>query len=182
MTIDEAQREMRSVYLDGVVGSFVSSAVWFASTAFAALGARNTAMLTLIVGGAFIFPLTLLVLRVLGRSTAVGRENPLSFLAMQVAFTIPLAIPLVLAAARSHGEWFYAGFLIVVGAHYVPFVTLYGLRLYAVAGGSMVAAGIAVPSLRPGDFTVGGWLGGALLALLGVVLAIGRAARERRTP
>jgi len=28
MTLPDAQREMRSVYLDGAVGTFVSSALW----------------------------------------------------------------------------------------------------------------------------------------------------------
>jgi len=113
MTIREAQEEMRRVYVNGAVGSFVSGAIWLASAALAATGSRNQAVLALVLGGMFIFPLTLLALRLLGRSTAVRKENPLSFLAMQVAFTIPLAIPLVLAAMQHRPEWFYSGFLIV---------------------------------------------------------------------
>ena len=179
MTIREAQQEMREVFIDGAAGSFVSSALWLASAALATWGSRTQAMVTLVLGGVLIFPITLRVLRLIGRSATVRKENPLSFLAMQVAFTIPLAIPLVLAATAHKAEWFYAGLLIVVGAHYLPFVTLYGLPIYAVAGGLMVAAGIVLPSQRPGDFTAGGWLGGALLALLGVALAAGHAARAR---
>ena len=59
---------------------------------------RTTAILALVLGGVFIFPLTTLVLRLSGRPASLRRENPLGFLAMQVAFTIPLAIPLILAA------------------------------------------------------------------------------------
>ena len=54
----------------------------------------------------------------------------------------------------------------MVGAHYLPFVTLYGLPIFAIAGGLMVTAGILLPSLRPGEFAIGGWLGAVLLALL----------------
>ena len=179
MTIREAQQENRDVFIDGTVGQFVSSAIWLVSAAIATWGGRNQAATVLVVGGVFIFPLTLLVLRALGRSTTLSKENPLTFLAMQVAFTVPLAIPLVLAAAAHRPEWFYAGFLIVVGAHYLPFVTLYGLPQFAIAGGLMVAAGILLPSQRPGDFAIGGWIGGVLLALLAVALAAGRAARAR---
>jgi hypothetical protein len=180
MTIAEAQREMRTVYLDGAVGPFVSGGIWLCSAALGTWGSRMSAVLALAGGGVFTFPLGLLVLRLLGRPASVSRENPLSALAMQVAFTIPLAIPIILAAMQGRPEWFYAGFLIVVGAHYLPFVTLYGLPVYAVAGGLMVLTGFALPSLRPGDFTAGGWVGGLLLLILGVVLLAGRAARARR--
>jgi len=179
MTIREAQEESRSVFLGGAVGQLVSSAIWFASAALATWGSRNTAMLALIAGGVFIFPLTQLVLRALGRRAALSRENPLSFLAMQVAFTIPLAIPLILAATAYKPEWFYAGCLIVVGAHYLPFVTLYGQPIFAVGGALMAAAGILLPRYRPGDFALGGWLGGAMLAVLGVALGLAHAARGR---
>jgi len=182
MTIREAQEEMRRVYVDGAIGPFVSGAIWLASAALASAGSRTPAVLALVLGGVFIFPIGLLVLRVLGRPTAVRKENPLSFLAMQVAFTIPLAIPLILAAAQHRSEWFYSGFLIVVGAHYLPFVTLYGLPHYAIAGVLMVAAGVALPSLRPGEFALGGWVGGGLLVALGVALVLGRRARARHSP
>ena len=182
MTIREAQEEMRQVYVDGAIGPFVSGAIWLVSAALAAAGSRTLAVNVLVFGGVFIFPLGLLVLVALRRPTAVKKENPLSFLAMQVAFTIPLAIPLILAAMRHRSEWFYSGFLIVVGAHYLPFVTLYGLPHYAIAGGLMVAAGIALPSLRPGDFALGGWVGGAMLIVLGVVLLATRGARLRHSP
>jgi len=179
MTIREAQEESRAVFLGGSVGQLVSSAIWFASAALATWGSRNTAVLTLLGGGMFIFPLTTLVLRVLGRRASLSRENPLGFLAMQVAFTIPLAIPLILAATAYKPEWFYAGCLIVVGAHYLPFITLYGQPIFGVAGMVMAAAGILLPRLRPGEFAVGGWLGGGMLAAMAIVLGIAHAARPR---
>jgi hypothetical protein len=181
MTIREAQEESRAVYLGGSVGQLVSSAIWFASAALATWGSRNTAVLTLLAGGVFIFPITTLVLRALGGRASLSRENPLGFLAMQVAFTIPLAIPLILAATAYKPEWFYAGCLIVVGAHYLPFITLYGQPLFGLAGMIMATAGILLPRFRPGDFALGGWLGGAMLAVLGVVLGAAHAARPRAT-
>jgi hypothetical protein len=179
MTIREAQEESRAVFLGGSVGQLVSSAIWFASAALATWGSRNTAVLALVVGGVFIFPLTTLVLRALGRPASLSRENPLGFLAMQVAFTIPLAIPLILAATAYKPEWFYAGCLIVVGAHYLPFITLYGQPIFGAAGVLMAAAGILLPRVRPGEFATGGWLGAAMLAVLGIVLGAAHVARPR---
>lgn len=179
MTIREAQEESRAVFLGGSVGQLVSSAIWFASAALATWGSRNTAVLTLVGGGVLIFPLTTLVLRALGRPASLSRENPLGFLAMQVAFTIPLAIPLILAATAYKPEWFYAGCLIVVGAHYLPFITLYGQPIFGAAGVLMAAAGILLPRVRPGEFATGGWLGAAMLAVLGIVLGAAHVARPR---
>jgi hypothetical protein len=182
MTIAEAQAENRAVFLGASVGQFVSSAVWLASAALATWGSRGQAMLALVLGGTFIFPLTMLVLRLLGQRRTLSRENPLSFLAMQVAFAIPLAIPLVLAATAYKPEWFYAGFLIVVGAHYLPFVTLYGLPVFAIGGGLMAAAGIVLPGLKPAEFALGGWVGGILLAVLGVTLGVIHRTSARHSP
>lgn len=185
MRIDEAQREMRRVYLCAFPGAFVTTALWAASAAFATWGTRTQAVLVLIVGGMFIFPATLLVLRLTGRPALASKENPLNALAMQVAFTVPLAIPLILAAARYRPEWFYAGFLIIVGAHYLPFLTLYGHRAFLFPVATLLVAGIALPTLRPGDFAIGGWVGAGLLLLTGVVLAAantGEAAKSAGPP
>jgi hypothetical protein len=171
MRLDLAQAEMRAAYLGGTVGNAVSALVWFASAALATWVSPRGGMLALVFGGMLIFPLTLLVLRLLGRRTSVSRDNPLPALAIQVAFTVPLAIPLVLAAAGYRAEWFYAGFLIVVGAHYLPFVTLYGRRVFFIAGMLMVGTGIALPVLARGSFALGGWVGGGMLLALATVLA-----------
>lgn len=180
MRIDEAQREMRLTYLCAWPGAFVTTLLWAVSAAFATWGSRTSAVMTLIVGGMFIFPATLLVLRVLGRPAFTRKENPLNALAMQVAFTVPLSIPLILAATRYEPEWFYAGFLIVVGAHYLPFLTLYGRRAFLFPAVAMLGAGFALPALRPGDFAIGGWAGAAILLVTGIVLFATHAAEAAK--
>ena len=172
MRLDESQREMREVYLGGSVGGFVSGGLWLASATLATWASRNQAIWALILGGMFIFPVTMMALRLLGRRATASRENPLNALAMQVAFTVPLAIPLILAATRGRPEWFYAGFLIVVGAHYLPFVTLYGQPAFYGVAAVMVGAGFVLPVLRPESFALGGWIGGVLLVLTGVMLGL----------
>jgi hypothetical protein len=180
MNVPDAQRENRHAYLGGSVGQFVSGAIWLVSASIATWGTRNTAMLALLIGGTFIFPLTLLVLRLLGRPVAVSKENPLTTLAMQVAFTVPLAIPLVLAAVRTNVAWFYPGFMIVVGAHYLPFITLYGERKFVLLAGLLVAGGWLLPMFAPGNFALGGWIGGGLLVVFGAWLAAAHAAERAR--
>ena len=44
----------------------------------------------------------------------------------------------------------------------------------------MVGAGFALPALAPGNFALGGWVGGGILALLGVVLGMLHASEQAR--
>jgi hypothetical protein len=88
---------------------------------------------------------------------------------MQIAFTIPLGLPLVGAATLHRLNWFYPASMVVVGAHYLPFVFLYGMRHFAVLCGLMVGGGIMLGLYLHDTFSLGGWLTGATLVLFGIV-------------
>ena len=103
----------------------------------------------------------------MGRRASLDPTNPMNGLAMQVAFTIPMAIPLVAATTLYHREWFYPSFMIIVGAHYLPFVTLYGMWQFAVLCGALVAGGVAIGMLAPHSLALGGWVTGAMLIAWG---------------
>ena len=178
MDIRQAQRDVRTVYLGGFAGSLVSAALWLASAAIATLGATNLAILVLVVGGVAIFPLTQLTLRLMGGPWSLPRAHPMNGLAMQVAFVLPLTLPIVGAATLFRIEWFYPAFMVALGAHYLPFVFLYGMAPYAVLAGALVLAGLALGLYVPGVFALGGWVTGALLLAFAFVA---RAASSRDT-
>ena len=98
MTIEEAQREVRTVFMHGSVGQAVSGAIWLLSASFSTWVSPSCGIWVLVLGGACIFPVTQLVLRLLGRPVTIGSANPLRWLAIQIAFTIPLNLPLAGAA------------------------------------------------------------------------------------
>ncbi len=52
-----------------------------------------------------------------------------------MAFTLPLSLPVVGAAALYRLEWFYPAFMVVLGAHYLAFAFL-SLALVAREGGA----------------------------------------------
>jgi len=177
MQVSEAQQEARSTFFGGAPGQVVSGVIWLMSAALATWVGRVPAMLMLAVGGAFIFPITSLVLTLAGRRPVLSPGNPFTALFMQVAFTIPLVIPVILGATAHREGWFFPGFLIVVGAHYLPFVFLYGMRLYAALAIILVAGGIAIGMTRSESFTIGGWFGGAVLLGFGTALWLAQARR-----
>src|SRR5262245_45936228 len=107
MEISEAQRDVRSGFLRGSLGQMVSGCLWLFSAALGTWMNVRFAIVALVLGGVLIFPLTTLTLRILGRRGALAPGNPMGQLATQVAFTIPLAVLVVLAATARNVNWFY---------------------------------------------------------------------------
>jgi len=163
MEIRDAQKEMRSVFLGGSVGQAVSGLIWLISAAVATWVSVNLAIIILAVGGAFIYPLTRLGLILLGQRGSLSPENTLSQLAMQVAFTVPLALPVIGAAALYNINWFYPAFMIIVGAHYLPFVFLYGMQHYGILAAALIGGGFVIGRFMPENFILGGWFTAVVL-------------------
>ena len=105
-------------------------------------------------------PLTQAVLRITGRPMALRLENPLNGLAMQVAFIVPLTLPLAGAAALYDIDWFYPAVMVIVGAHYLPFIFLYGMNAYGVLAAALLGGGFLLALRGPATFALGGWITG----------------------
>ena len=163
MLIADAQREIRQAYIGGFMGQLVSGVLWFATAALATWGTSRAAIIFVVLGGMLIFPLTRLGLVAIGHRVVITPGNPLNGLAMQVAFTLPISLPVVGAAALYRLDWFFPAFMIVLGAHYLPFVFLYGMRIYAVLCGLLVSAGLGLALYGPPSFAAGAWVTCALL-------------------
>ncbi len=117
------------------------------------------------LGGILIFPMTQLVLRGMGRAFALPKGHPMNALGIQVALTVPLTLPLVLGIAALRPAWFYPSFMIVLGAHYLPFAFLYGMRQFAGLCAILIAGGVALALYLPKPLSLGAWLTAALLVV-----------------
>jgi hypothetical protein len=165
MQISEAQEEVRTIFQGGFAGQFVTSLIWFASAAAATWFSRRLGVEILLIACTFIFPLTQLFLRLTGRPVVFPKGNPLNGLAMQTAFIVPLCLPVVFAATTARHAWFYPAIMIVVGAHYLPFITLYGMPQFGVLGGLLIAIGVFLGMRVPNNFAAGGWITAVLLLI-----------------
>jgi hypothetical protein len=163
MLIAQAQREIRSAFLGGFVGQLVAGAIWALSAALGTWMAPIYGMLALFFVSMLLYPLTQVILKAIGRPAALSAGNTLGQLATQVAFTVPIGFILVAAATLHHQNWFYPASLIVVGAHYLPFMFLYGMPQFAVLAGSMILAGVGLGLYGPDVFSLGGWVGALFL-------------------
>ncbi len=90
-------------------------------------------------------------------------------LGMQVAFTLPLTLPLVIGVAALRPAWFYPALMIVMGAHYLPFVFLYGMWQFAVLCATLVASGVLIAMYVPKPISLGAWFTAVLLLVFAFV-------------
>lgn len=167
MEIRDAQRDVRTTFVGGFFGQLVSGLIWLLSAAVGTWYRASTAIAVLVVGGFFIFPLTQLCLRLSGRPSSLPKGHPMNSLAMQVAFTLPLNLPLVAAATAHRLEWFYPAMMIALGTHYLPFMFLYGMWQFGLLAAFLIGAGVALGQYLPTNFIAGGWLTGMLLLVFG---------------
>lgn len=169
MTITDAQRDVRTVFLGGFAGQIVSSGVWFLSAATATWRSPRAAIVVLFVAGIFIFPLTQLLLRLMARPASLPKGHPMNALAMQVAFVLPLSLPLVFATTAYRQNWFYPAFMIALGAHYLPFIFLYGMWQFGILAAFLIGSGLAIGLYLPSVFSLGAWLTAGMLLVFAFV-------------
>jgi len=169
MNIIESQREMRSAFLGGFAGQLVSGIIWLIAAALGMFLKPSAGMAALFFGSMGIFPLTQLVVRLMGRPGKVSPENGLWKLGSQVAFTVPLNFLLVGAATLYRAEWFFPAAMVVVGSHYLPFITLYGMKFFGILAGLLIVCGAMLALYGPQIFSLGGWITGVLLIVFAFI-------------
>ena len=185
MNIVDAQREVRFRWSGGFYGQAVSGVIWLVSASFASWGSPRTAIAVLVIGGFFIFAITELLVRTVGSRLKLDSRNLLPQLGMQVAFVLPFSMPLLLPVSRYDLNWFYPALMILLGAHYLPFVFLYGMRMFAALAASLLGGGIIIAMHLSSSFSIGAWYTGSILlifAAVGNVLVYNERQRQTSQP
>ncbi len=172
MLVQDAQREVRTVFVGGFWGQLVSSAIWLASAAVGVWVSPRAAIITIVVCGFFIFPVTQLLLRLSGGRATLSSGNPFWNLGWQIAFTLPLSMLLLVPVTAFRLNWFYPALMILLGAHYLPFDFQYGMRMFIALCAILVGSGVVIALHFAGSFTLGAWITGVTLF---VFACIGRA-------
>jgi hypothetical protein len=169
MNIADAQRENRFRFSGGFYGQAVSGLIWLVSASFASWGTPKTAIVLLVVGGFFIFPITEILVRTVGTRSKLSSGNSLWQLGRQVAFVLPFSMPLLLPVSRFDLNLFYPALMILLGAHYLPFVFLYGMRMFAVLAALLLGGGVIIAVYLTSSFSIGAWYTGTILLIFAAV-------------
>jgi hypothetical protein len=178
MDIEDAQREVRSVYIGGFVGQLVSSVIWLVSAALGTWVSPKASILAVVIAGFFIFPLVQMLLRLSGRRASVSKENPFNSLGMQIAFVLGFSMLLLVPVGHFRLNWFFPALMILLGSHYLPFATSYGMRIFLVLAGILIALGVVIALYFAETFSLGAWVTGLTLfifAWVGRSIATGEA-------
>ena len=170
MGIAQAQQDIRDVYHGGFYGQLVSGAVWLLAAAVWVVVSPAAGIVSLLAGGVLIFPLTTLSLKVAGGPPTLPSGHPMAALAIQIAFTVPLGLLVAVAAAGYRERWFFPASMVIVGAHYLPFVFLYGMTLFAVLSGVLVLGGVALALWVSAPPSFGGWMTATVLIVFAFLL------------
>ena len=141
MDFSEAQRDMRKAYVNGGVGVLVSGIVWVVAGLVTQYVSLPYGMAALFFGGMAIHPLSLLLEKVLFKREKAVTSNPLEMLALQSTPFLIVGLVVAYVVSDSHADWFFAIALLAVGARYLVFQTIYGLRHYVVLGAVLIAFG-----------------------------------------
>jgi hypothetical protein len=88
---------------------------------------------------------------------------------MQVAFVLPTSMPLLVPVGLYRLNWFYPAMMVLLGAHYLPFVFLYGMRMFSALAGLLIGGGILIALYWSSSFSVGAWYAGVILLVSAIV-------------
>lgn len=163
------QKEMRVAFLGGFAGQLISGIIWLVASIISVIVSNEMGMIVLFFGCMGIFPLTQLSLKLMGRKAVVSKENKLWYLGSQVAFTVPINFILVGAIILFHPDWFFPAAMIIVGSHYLPFITLYGMKMFGILAATLVFLGLMIGMIGTTIFSLGGWVTSALLIVFAFV-------------
>lgn len=104
--------------------------------------------------------------------------TPGAAMATQLALTVPVGFLLALAFGVVAPHLFFPAAMIIVGAHYLPFVFHYGQKLFAVLGSLMITGGAVLIFTFSAPGALGGWLNAALMLVFGFFLYRSPASQE----
>lgn len=163
MHIEDAQREMRTKAVGCFFGLLVYSVIYLVSASLGTWVSPKASILTAVIAGFFGFPLMQLMLVLSGRPARVSRKNPFHWLGMQAAFVLPLSMLLLVPVGRYNLNLFFPALMVLVGAHYLPFATSFGMRMFLFLAGTLVSEGVLIALYFANSFSLGAWVTGLTL-------------------
>jgi hypothetical protein len=139
---EDQQGEMRHAHCDGAPGILVSGLVWVAATLVCQFMGIHQAVWTLLIGGAFIYPVSTVLTKALGRPGKTGSTNALNQLGMASTIWLIVCCAMAYGLYRLMPALFFPAMMVTIGSRYLVFASMYGRPVFWVMGTSLIAAGV----------------------------------------
>jgi hypothetical protein len=169
MTLLEAQKDMRTSYYGGAPGAFVSGIVWITAGITSIISTEKISVIIFFFGGMLIYPLGMLFSKVLKRSGKHKKENPLSNLALESTFLLFIGLFIAYSILQIHSNWFFSIMILIIGARYLIFSSVYGMKIYWFFGATLIFTGI-LGILFSKNFYLIGIVGGMIEVIFSFII------------
>lgn len=135
----EQQLEMRHAYYDGAPGIMVSGLVWIAAAlALMQFGIRQ-AVWTLLIGGALIHPVSIMLIKSMGRPATTAKTNALKQLGMASTIWLIVCCAMCYGLFLSQPTLFFPAMMAIIGCRYLVFASIYGRAIFWLLGAALLA-------------------------------------------
>lgn len=166
---NDAQNEMRSAYNSGAIGMLTSAMAWYIAAAVAARLSEQKAVWALFIGGMLIHPVSVLFVKILGRTGKHSPNNPLGALAIASTFWLIFSLPLAYVVSLYRIDLFFPAMLLIIGGRYLTFASLFGLKIYWLCGLALAIAAYVLASQHAQPI-YGALVGAMIETLFGVLI------------
>ena len=78
-------------------------------------------------------------------------------------FVLPFSMLLLVPVGYFRLHWFFPALMVLLGAHYLPFAFLYGMRMFWALAGILIAMGVVIALYFSQTFSLGAWVAGLAL-------------------
>ena len=141
---EEQQNEMCHAYYNGAPGVLVSGLVWIVAALVCYQLGVNKAVWTLLIGGALIYPMGVLVAKLLGRPAKTDKANALNQLAMASTVWLILCCAMAYGLFLLQPALFFPAMMATIGSRYLIFASVYGKAIFWTFGATLMVAAYLV--------------------------------------
>ncbi len=131
---------MRHAHYDGAAGILVSGLVWVTAALVCHWIGVHKGVWTLLIGGALIHPVSLVLLKVLGRPAKTNKPNALNQLAMASTIWLILCCAMAYGLYLLKPELFFPAMMATIGSRYLVFASVFGRPVFWVLGATLIVA------------------------------------------
>ncbi len=173
MKVQEAQGDMRDAYMCGGSGVLISGIIWVIAGVTAIYATNQISFMVFFFGGMLIHPLSVLLDKLFNRRGKHSKENPLANLALESTVLLFIGLYLVYLLFELEPNWLFPIMLFFIGARYLIFQSIYGLKIYWILGLILIGMGFFGLNSNQPFYTFG--IIGGVVELIFSILIIRRA-------